>query len=136
MEVMVALVVTIMTASLAFWGYSQANSLAFSSRLYTSGQMLVQNQIDLIQGDTPFIPQLSKIPTELTLGTATQSVTVYSDPQNSTAPIVTGTITTTVSNISNASSNEYAYQAVVQLQYQYRNTTYNIALSTIRGSDQ
>jgi len=50
--------------------------------------------------------------------------------------VVTGSMTTTVTDISNTSLNQYAYRATVTLSYDYRGTSYQSIMSTIRASDQ
>ena len=104
------------------------------------------NQIDLIQSDTPFHPQktnpdgTAQIPPELQLGTQTQqNVPVYQD--SSTGVVVTGTLTTTVTDISSTYTQAgltfplTTYQAVVTLTYTYLNRNYSFSMSTIRTSD-
>jgi len=135
-ETMVGLMMLVIAASSIFFAYSQANRIASVARLYTEGQFIVQSQINTIQSDSPFIPQSSEIPTELTLGvTSTTGIPVYVDPATGNT-VVSGSMTTTVTNLSHASLSEYAYQATVQLNYAYRGRSYQIIESTVRGSDQ
>ena len=137
-EVLVSLLVITITAASVFWSYQQINQYAAATRLSTAATQLVQTQIDLIQSDSPFIPQggAHTVPAELTLGTTTQSaVPIYSDPLSGGA-VVTGDLTTTVTDISNSALNQYAYRATVLLSYNYRGTSYQAVMSTIRGSDQ
>ena len=107
---------------------------------------MVTNQIDLIQSDTPFNPQKTnpdgtvQIPPELQLGTQTQeNVPIYQDPNTGT--VVTGTLTTTVSDMSSTYTQSgqtfplTTYQAVVTLTYTYLNRNYSFSMSTIRTSD-
>jgi prepilin-type N-terminal cleavage/methylation domain-containing protein len=135
-EAIVALFIIVLTAACAFFAFDQANQYAFVARLYTDAQIQVQNQIDLIQGDTPFVPQSSQVPPELTLGTTSQPVAVYTDYSNASNPtiVVSGNMTTTVTNITQAPLN--AYQVTVSVTYTYRNHSYQVIMSTIRGSDQ
>jgi hypothetical protein len=122
------------------------NSIASISRNATGACAAVMNQIDLIQSDSPFNPQktnpdgTAKIPPELQLGTQTQNnVPVYQDP--STGAIVSGTMTTAVSDISSTYSQSgqtftlTTYRAVVTLTYTYLNRSYSFSMTTIRTSD-
>jgi type II secretory pathway pseudopilin PulG len=125
---------------------TQFNSIASISRNASGACTAVMNQIDLIQSDGPFNPQktnpdgTAQIPPELQLGTrAQQAVPVYQD--SSTGVLVTGTLTTTVSDISSTYTQGgqtlplTAYQAVVTLTYTYLNRNYSFSMSAIRTSD-
>jgi type II secretory pathway pseudopilin PulG len=125
---------------------TQFNSNASITRNATGAYAAVMNQIDLIQSDAPFNPQktnpdgTAQIPPELQLGTQTQNnVPVYQDPN--TGVVVSGTMTTTVSDISSTytqGSQTFPltmYQAVVTISYTYRNRNYSFSMSTIRTSD-
>jgi len=122
------------------------NSIASISRNATGACAAVMNQIDLIQSDSPFNPQktnpdgTAQIPPELQLGTQTQSnAPVYQDP--STGAVVSGTMTTAVSDISSTYSQSgqtfqlTAYRVVVTLTYTYVNRSYSFSMTTIRTSD-
>lgn len=122
------------------------NSLASAARNATGAYTAVMNQIDLIQSDSPFNPQKTnvdgsaQIPPELQLGTQTQNnISVYQDPK--TGVIVTGTMTTSVTDISSTYTNGSTtfsltmYKAVVTLSYTYLNRNYSFSMSTIRTSD-
>jgi type II secretory pathway pseudopilin PulG len=122
------------------------NSIASISRNSTGAYAAVMNQIDLIQSDAPFNPQktnpdgTAQIPPELQLGTQTQNnVPVYQDPN--TGVVVSGTMTTTVSDISSTytqGSQTFPltmYQAVVTVTYTYLNRNYSFSMSAIRTSD-
>jgi type II secretory pathway pseudopilin PulG len=136
-ETVTSLAVIVLTAASTYWGYMQVNQYAAAARLSTAAEMLVQNQIDLLQADGPFIPNASpaKIPAELVTGTTQTGVAVYTDPLSNDI-VVGGTLTTVVSNISVSVDNEYAYQANVTLDYNYRGFGYRTVMSTIRASDQ
>jgi len=138
LEVMMSMLVITITAASVFLAYQQINQYAAGTRLTTAATMLVQKQIDLIQSDGPFIPQgsASSVPAELTPGTTTQNaIPIYTDPLSG-GIVVTGSMTTTVADISNSALNQYAYQATVTLGYKYRGTVNRVIMSTIRGSDQ
>jgi prepilin-type N-terminal cleavage/methylation domain-containing protein len=122
------------------------NSIAGSARNASGAYTAVMNQIDLIQSDGPFNPQktntdgTAQIPPELTLGTQTQNnVPVYQDPN--TGVIVSGTMTTTVSDVSSTYTSGSTtfplimYKAVVTITYTYLNRNYSFSMSTIRSSD-
>jgi type II secretory pathway pseudopilin PulG len=125
---------------------TKLNSIASIARNATGAYTMVMNQIDLIQSDSPFNPQktnadgTTQIPPELQLGSHVQNnVPVYQDPN--TGVIVSGTMTTTVTDISSTYSTGAAtfpvimYKAVVTLNYTYLNRNYSFSMSTIRGSD-
>ena len=122
------------------------NSNASITRNATGAYAAVINQIDLIQSDAPFNPQktnpdgTAQIPPELQLGTqTTNNVPIYQDPN--TGVVVSGTMTTTVSDISSTytqGSQTFPltmYQAVVTVTYSYLNRNYSFSMSTIRTSD-
>lgn len=142
-EALIGLMVLVLAAGGVFYSLMQMNRMASVARLYTAAQFIVQSQIDTIQNDSPFDPQLSgtgvgsvPIPGELALGTTSSTgIPVYVDPATGNTQ-VTGTMTRTVSNISTTSLNEYAYMATVQLAYTYRGRTYQVIESTVRGSDE
>ena len=137
-EVMMSMLVITITAASVFWAYQQINQYAAATRLSTAATMLVQRQIDLIQCDGPFIPQGGShiVPQELTLGATMQyAIPIYSDPLSG-GVVITGNMTTTVTDISNAEFNQYAYRATVTLAYNYGGISTQAIMSTIRGSDQ
>jgi hypothetical protein len=118
---------------------TQLNSMAMVSRLYTGAYAVGQSQIDLISTDSPFEPQNNLVPTELTPGTTTTTVTVYHDPisNNTINGTMTTTITTNNSSYSQGSVTEtlYLYEAYVNVSYTYRGKSYNVSFSTLRTSD-
>jgi type II secretory pathway pseudopilin PulG len=135
-ETMIGLMILVVAATSVFFALGQMNAIASSARLATAAQFIVQTNIDTIQSDSPFVPQNSQVPTELSLGTTTTTgVAIYTDPASGHV-MASGTLTTTVSNISNSSLSEYAYLATIQLSYSYRKKAYQIVASTVRGSDQ
>src|ERR1700693_5259070 len=145
-ETVVGVAVIGLGTACAVGALTRFNSLASTARNATGAYTAVMNQVDLIQSDSPFNPQktnpdgTSQIPPELQLGTQTQNnVSVYQDPK--TGVIVTGTMTTTVTDVSSTYSNGSVtfpltmYQAVVTLTYTYLNRNYSFTMSTIRTSD-
>src|SRR6185437_4209556 len=123
-EAMVAISVLGIGLASTVGALTRFNSIASISRNASGACTAVTNQIDLIQSDSPFNPQktnpdgTAQIPPELQLGTQTQqNVPVYQDPN--TGVVVSGTMTTTVSDISSTytqGSQTYPvtmYQAVV-----------------------
>ncbi len=122
------------------------NSIASMSRNATGAYTAVMNRIDLIQSDSPFNPQKTnsdgsaQIPPELKIGTQTQNnVSVYQDPN--TGVIVSGTMTTTVTDMSSTYTSGSTtfpltmYKAIVTITYTYLNRNYSFSMSTIRASD-
>ena len=145
-ETMVAISVLGIGLASTVGALTKFNSIASISRNATGACIVVTNQIDLIQSDTPFNPQktnpdgTAQIPPELQLGTQTQeNVPIYQDPNTGT--VVTGTLTTTVSDMSSTYTQSgqtfplTTYQAVVTLTYTYLNRNYSFSMSTIRTSD-
>jgi len=126
----------------AYVGFNSLNTYAVSSRLYSEAQTAAQNQIDLILSKEPFDPTKSKIPSVLTLGTTTTpNVFIYKDPVSGNT-IVTGTMTTTVTdtgttmNFAGVTTNLNTYRATVTVSYTYRNTNYSVSMDTMRTGDQ
>jgi len=145
-EAMVAISVLGIGVASAVGALTKFNSIASISRNATGAYAAVMNQIDLIQSDAPFNPGktnpdgTAQIPPELQLGTQTQNnVPIYQDPN--TGVVVSGTMTTTVSDISSTytqGSQTYPvtmYQAVVTVTYTYLSRNYSFSMSTIRASD-
>ena len=145
-EIMVGISVLGIGIASTVGALTKFNSIASTSRNATGACAAVMNQIDLIQSDSPFNPQktnsdgTAQIPPELQPGTQSQSdVAVYQDP--STGAVVSGTMTTTVTDISSTYSQSgqtfqlTAYRAVVTLTYTYLNRSYSFSMTTIRTSD-
>jgi len=145
-EAMVAISVLGIGVASAVGALTKFNSIASISRNATGAYAAVMNQIDLIQSDAPFNPGktnpdgTAQIPPELQLGTQTQNnVPIYQDPN--TGVVISGTMTTTVSDISSTytqGSQTYPvtmYQAVVTVTYTYLSRNYSFSMSTIRASD-
>jgi prepilin-type N-terminal cleavage/methylation domain-containing protein len=136
-EIMVALVIVAVVAAAAFWSLTAANRQAGANRLFTAGQAIAQNQIELFQTDGPFNPQLNQIPLSLQVDTrAKQNVIIYTDPLNDNV-IVTGTLTTTVSDpgITFNSTNLNMRQVTVRLNYTYAGHNYVVSMNSMRTSD-
>jgi type II secretory pathway pseudopilin PulG len=141
-ETMVSLSILGIGVASTVGALTKFNSNASITRNATGAYAAVMNQIDLIQSDAPFNPQKTnpEIPPELQLGTQTNNnVPIYQDPN--TGVVVSGTMTTTVSNISSTytqGSRTFPltmYQAVVTVTYTYLNRNYSFSMSTIRTSD-
>jgi len=145
-ETMVSLSVLGIGIASTVGALTKFNSNASITRNATGAYAAVMNQIDLIQSDAPFNPQktnpdgTAQIPPELQLGTQTaNNVPIYQDP--GTGVVVSGTMTTTVSDISSTytqGSQTFPlrmYQAVVTITYTYLNRDYSFSMSTIRTSD-
>lgn len=120
----------------------QLNQEASVSRNATGADAALQNQIDLLLSDGPFNPQKTgsdgqpQIPPELVVGVhTTNNVPIYREPN--TGIIVSGTMTTTVTDISQPylGLTMYMYQATVSVSYNYRGRTYTSSRTTIRSSD-
>jgi len=137
-EVLIALAMIGLMASGALWALVLINANATVSRLYTGAMMAAQGQIDLILSDTPFDPQLDEYPAagELNVGTQTQTIPIYTDP-NTGNVVVTGTMTTTITDPGMMLNGDdlNTYQATVTVTYQFRNRSYTVTMSTLRASD-
>ena len=142
MEVVMALGVIGTMGAGCYVGFNSLNAYAVSSRLYSEAQSAAQNQIDLILSKEPFDPTKGKIPSVLALGTTTTpNVFVYKDPVSGNA-VVTGTMTTTVTDTGDTMA--YAgsttalnvYRATVTVSYTYRNKSYSVSMDTMRTGDQ
>lgn len=145
-EAVVGIAVLGIGVSCTVGGLTKLNSIASCARNATGAYTAVMNRIDLIQSDGPFNPSKTnqdgsaQIPPELQLGTQTQNnISIYLDPN--TGVVVSGTMTTTVSDISSTYSSGGTtfpltmYKAVVSVNYTYLNRNYSFSMSTIRASD-
>jgi prepilin-type N-terminal cleavage/methylation domain-containing protein len=142
MEVVMALGVIGTMGAGCYIGFNSLNAYAVSSRLYSEAQSAAQNQIDLILSKEPFDPTKNKIPSVLTLGTTTTpNVFVYKDPVSGNT-VVTGTMTTTVTDtgatmtFAGSTTALNTYRATVTVSYTYRNKTYTVSMDTMRTGDQ
>lgn len=145
-ESIVGVVVLGLGVACTVGGLTKLNSIASTARNMTGAYTAVMNQIDLIQSDGPFNPQKNnqdgtpQIPPELQLGAQTQNnISIYKDPN--TGVIVSGTMTTTVTDISSSYTSGSItfpltmYKVVVSVNYTYLNRNYSFSMSTIRASD-
>jgi type II secretory pathway pseudopilin PulG len=139
-----ALALTIVGIGLAAFvmGMTKLNEHASVSRNATGAAAILQNQVDLLLSDGPFNPGKTnedgspQIPPELTVGThVTNNVPIYREP--TTGVIVSGTLTSTITNITQNSSGMTMtmYRADISVSYIYRGVTYSLARSTIRVTD-
>ncbi len=121
---------------------SSLNESASVTRNATGAAAVLQNQIDLILSDGPFNPQKTnsdgtvQIPPELVLGThIATDVPIYREV--STGIVVSGTLTTTVTDMSTVLNGITmpTYRADVKITYTYRSKTYSVSRSTLRVSD-
>jgi len=150
-EVTMALAVIGTMGAGCYIGFNSINAYAVSSRLYSEAQTCAQNQIDLILSTEPFDLVNSKVPsvlggTVLASGASTTVTTpnvfVYEDPVSGNA-VVTGTLTTTVTNPgftmtypTGTTTTLNTYRANVTVTYTYRGKTYNVSMDTMRTADQ
>lgn len=126
---------------------TKINSIASMSRNSTGGYTVCQNQVDAILANGPFNPQKTnldgtkQIPPELVLDSTrggplvTNNVPVYQDPV--TGVVVSGTLTTSVTDVSTTyyGITMYMYQATVTVSYKYLNRNYSFSMNTVRTSD-
>ena len=150
-EVTMALAVIGTMGAGCYIGFNSINAYAVSSRLYSEAQTCAQNQIDLILSTEPFDLVTGKVPsvlggTVLASGASTTVTTpnvfVYEDPVSGNA-VVTGTLTTTVTNPgftmtypTGTTTTLNTYRANVTVSYTYRGKTYNVSMDTMRTADQ
>ncbi len=129
------------TAAAAVAAMLRMNNNASLSRLQTGASTVAQNQIDLCLSDSPFNPQKSQVPPELTIGsTSTGSSTnptvpVYTDPK--TGLQVMGWMVTDVADTGTVYNtiNLNTYQVTVTVNYRFKGRLYNVKMSTLRCSD-
>lgn len=123
-------------------GMTKLNQQASISRNATGAAAILQNQVDLILSDGPFNPNKTnedgtpQIPPELTVGShVINNTPIYREP--TTGVIVSGTLTTTITDITQVFSGMTMtmYQANLSVSYFYRGVIYSASRSTIRTSD-
>jgi type II secretory pathway pseudopilin PulG len=107
-----------------------------TSRLLTAAESVAKSQIELVQVDGPFNPQLGQVPDELAIGTQTDSnVSIYSDPNDDFE--IDGTLTTTVTDagLSVNGNNLNARYITVTVAFTFRGRNYLVKMSTMRVPD-
>ena len=155
MEIFVALSVLGTISAGVYVGFNEVNAYSVSSRLYSEAQAVAQNQIDIILSKGPFNVTSTpyRVPPELALmtepngapkTTVKPDVFVYRDPVSGKV-IVTGTMTTTITNVPvqqtypispPVTSPLNVRRATVTVSYTFRNKPYNVVLETMRTADQ
>ena len=143
-EILTAMAMLSVVAATSFVALNRMNFLAFSSRLYSEGQAVAENQVDILLTKGPFDPTRTPalIPTELQVGTTTQNgVLIYVDPVTGQT-VVTGTMTTTVSDpgltqtLNSSTANLNIRKIKVEVDYTFRNIPYSVVMNTLRTADQ
>ena len=143
-EILTAMAMLSVVAATSFVALNRMNFLAFSSRLYSEAQAVAENQTDILLTKGPFDPTRTPalIPTQLQAGTTTQNgVLIYVDPVTSQT-VVTGTMTTTVSDpgltqtLNSSTANLDIRKIKVQVDYTFRNIAYSVVMNTLRTADQ
>jgi type II secretory pathway pseudopilin PulG len=141
-EAIVALTIAAAALGSFVGAMSTLNQRASISRNATGAAAVIQNQLDLILSDGPFNPQKQnedgspQIPPELTVGThTTANVPIYRE--TATGLIVTGTLTSTVSDVSQVvgGTKMWLYRANIALTYVYRGKSYTLTRIALRTSD-
>ena len=152
-EVTVALAVIGTMGAGCYIGFNSLNQYAVSSRLYSEAETCAQNQIDLILSKGPFDPTANPAKVPAVLGGSalasgasttitTPNVFIYKDPANNNNVVVTGTMTTTITNpgatmtFAGTTTSLNAWRATVTVTYTYRNTNYSVSLDTMRTADK
>jgi type II secretory pathway pseudopilin PulG len=143
-ETLVGMGMLAMVAAGSLWTMNWMNVYATASRLYSEATAKAEQQIDTILTKGPFDPLANppQVPDELTLGTATQNgVLIYRDPV-SNQTVVTGTMTTTVSDtglagtVGGTATSLNLRQATVTVAWTFRGKDYSVSLDTLRAGDQ
>ena len=150
MEIVMALAVIGTMGASCYVGFNSLNTYAITSRLFSEAQTCAQNQVDLILSKEPFDPTNNKVPSVLggqvlaanaSTTVTTPNVFVYTDPVSGST-VVTGTMTTTITNVSNTmnftgvNTNLNTYRATVAVTYTYRGKNYSVSMDTARTADQ
>lgn len=146
LESLVSMVIVGILMTSGFVALSQINDYAYTHRLYSCATAIVQDRIDRSLAAGPFNPDDNEIPTELTVGsTVVSNLSIYTDPDDlvlstTAQPVVTGTLTTTVSKttlpISSGTNTTVPLQHTrVILLYGYRNKPYRVEMTCLRSSD-
>jgi type II secretory pathway pseudopilin PulG len=140
-EVIVALGLFGITAAAAAAAMLRMNTNAALSRLQTGASTVAQNQIDLCLSDSPFNPQKSQVPAELTVGSTSTgdinnpTIAVYTDPK--TGMQVKGWMVTDVADTSTTlnGNNLNIYRITVTVNYKFKGRSYSVKMGTMRASD-
>ena len=150
MEIVVALAVLGTMAAGCFVGFNSINTYSISSRLYSEAQTCAQNQIDMILSKDPFDVTMNIVPAVLggqalasgaSTTVTTPNVFIYQDPVSGNV-VVTGTMTTTITNTGSAmnftgtSQNLNTYRATVTVSYTFRGKNYSVSMDTLRTADR
>lgn len=136
-EVLVAVAVLALLGTGAVAGLLSINRVVVANRLATNAQAIAQSTIDRLLSE-PY-PEGSSAPPDLAPGsTVVSNIPIYTDP-GSGAVIVTGNVTTTITDISRtivagqpASS---LLRASVVVGYNFGGKANSVVLSTVRAVD-
>jgi type II secretory pathway pseudopilin PulG len=142
-EALIVMAGIMLISAPTYWAFTQMNTFAMSSRLYTTANAVAQNAIDQILSEGPFDPSQNRVPPELAIGThQPQTAFIYTDPDTGQV-VVSGTLTTTIVNanatMTDANGNNAAmnvYKATVTVTYNFRGRDYAVAVDTLRTADQ
>lgn len=142
-EALFALGGIMLLSAVTYYAFSQMNTFAMSTRLYTTAQAVAQNAIDQILSEGPFDPSQGRVPPELAIGTHTpQTAFIYTDPDTGQV-IVSGLLTTTITDtgatMTDANgnvANMNIYKATAEVTYTFRGKNYRVAVDTLRTADQ
>jgi type II secretory pathway pseudopilin PulG len=119
----------------------QLNGTAAVSRCYMGAEAVAQNQIEPILSQ-PF-PDVGPTPSQLTVGTTTQTgIPIYQDPESGKIVVKTTSTTPLITTITDLSRvivpNTPAtplYRVDVVVNFKYRNRTNSVTISTLRTTD-
>jgi type II secretory pathway pseudopilin PulG len=143
-ETLVGLGMLALLGAGSFWTMNVMNIYATGARLYSEATAKAEQQVDAILTKGPFDPIADPplIPTVLTPGTTTQNgILIYKDPVTNQT-VVTGTMTTTVSDsglantVGSTSTSLNLYQATVTVSWNFRGKDYSVSLDTMRTGNQ
>lgn len=137
------LIIGLLTLAL-YSGLTQLNQFAAVSRLYVCANTIARNQIDHVLSDA--FTDNGTVPPPV-LSSSSGPCVIYNDPNpiNPANGILTvsGTLTTTVQDtyaVSGAletagTTGIPLYEATVTVTYSYRNTNYQVVMSTVRSAN-
>ena len=136
-DLLIGLGVILVVGAAAIVCMMQLNKQAEIHRFYSYGSTALQNQIRQSLTDAPYYPQslvtgtgLSAAEIPASLSSTTEAITLSSDP------LVTGTLSTTVTYpVNTGNSSLYVARVAGSFVFTYRSRNYTIVANTLRASD-
>lgn len=138
-EILITSGVIIVVGATAIYALTLINKYAISARVQAAAQSIVQNQIDQILTRGPYVPTNTppEVPAILKTGTATNNVSVFTDPESGNV-LVSGTLKTDVQDTLATSNGAplYVLKAAVTLDYTFAGRKLTVVMDTLRAPDQ